>query len=491
MGFRAPKSPRPAPARKTAYTLALSPDLSTATVRVCFTGQPPTRLLPGRSSVANALLAAETLTSAGAVPLPRGEPQISLQAVPSDSCIRYRVALASRDAVPWSKGRLLATTDWLFRAPAAERQGMSFELTLQLPPGIDENLPFPSSAPGRYRLEPDAFLYLSHGVFGTFAHESFEHQASHVEMVYPLDLADATRDALKAQVQRAMDAVATVLGRFPRPRLRLLVVPIRSGSSPAILFGQVSRGGAASVLLLVRDDARLDELESDWTCVHEFAHLFIPFIRREDAWLSEGLSTYYQEVLRARVGLRTPTQAWRRLLQGAQRALRTTEPLIDQSRHMHQRHNYPDVYWGGAVYALAVDVALREQSAQALSLDRVLERLGPADAGEGAIRASDLLQRLDRATAGHLFTTTAQQLVYGPATGAHRRIAALIRRLGLVDCDPPLRSADPTIQGRAEQDGLNPSAGHALPACELSTAPLALHPAPASATRNAIVAPND
>ena len=41
------------------------------------------------------------------------------------------------------------------------------------------------------------------------------------------------------------------------------------------------------------------DLRTDWTASHEFAHLLLPYV--SDKWVSEGVASYYQNVLQARV----------------------------------------------------------------------------------------------------------------------------------------------------------------------------------------------
>ena len=60
-------------------------------------------------------------------------------------------------------------------------------------------------------------------------------------------------------------------------------------------------------------DRPLDDLRTDWTATHEFSHLLLPYVSRRDRWLSEGLASYYQNVLRARDGRLSETDAWRKL----------------------------------------------------------------------------------------------------------------------------------------------------------------------------------
>ena len=167
----------------------------------------------------------------------------------------------------------------------------------------------------------------------------------------------------------AARATTSVAGRFPLDRARVEIRQRRGRGSSPVPWGQTSRRGTVSVLLYVREGATLPELRGDWTAVHEFSHLFHPFLGREGRWMAEGLASYYQNVLRARAGLLAPADAWRKLDAGFGRGRRATTavPLSSSSGHRGPMR----VYWAGAAYWLQADLALRLRGG---SLDAVLAR---------------------------------------------------------------------------------------------------------------------
>ncbi len=168
----------------------------------------------------------------------------------------------------------------------------------------------------------------------------------------------------------AARATLTVSGRFPLKSARARIFQRASRSSEAVPWGQTSRRGEVAVLLYVRPDATLDELRADWTAVHEFSHLYHPYLGADGRWLAEGLASYYQNVLRARAGLLRPDEAWQRLEGGFARGRRATDdtPLADIGR---DRGATMRIYWAGAAYWLDADLALRKRGS---SLDAVLDR---------------------------------------------------------------------------------------------------------------------
>ena len=100
-----------------------------------------------------------------------------------------------------------------------------------------------------------------------------------------------------------------------------------------------------------------------------------PYLGDRGSWLSEGLATYYQNVLRARAGLLTSVQGWDRLKEGFedQRDSYATS-LQDSARDMHASHDFRRIYWSGAAFCMTVDTDLRRESKNTLTLDLALSR---------------------------------------------------------------------------------------------------------------------
>jgi hypothetical protein len=160
-----------------------------------------------------------------------------------------------------------------------------------------------------------------------------------------------------------MRATASVGDRFPRDQVHFVIVPTPT-EEKQVAFGMVRRGGGSSVLLLPSPNATVNQLEADWVAIHELSHLWLPALQPKDRWISEGIATYLQEVLRARCGLQSGERAWTRLQEGFERGRRsgTGRPLASESRDMNRTGAYHRVYWAGAAFALETDVRLRENS---------------------------------------------------------------------------------------------------------------------------------
>ncbi|MEZ4409017.1 MAG: hypothetical protein R3A52_21485 [Polyangiales bacterium] len=175
--------------------------------------------------------------------------------------------------------------------------------------------------------------------------------------------------ALDRWLGGAARAVASLYGRFPGTRLQAVLLP--GPPERGVAFGLSSRGGGGSVLFVVDPGAR--DLSGDWVATHEFVHLGQPVLDGEDAWFREGLATYYQEVLRARVGLQSPEAAWRNLAAGMRNVDGdgTGRDLAGEAEAMPRTGAWRRVYWTGAALALGLDLALRRDPTAPTDLDEV------------------------------------------------------------------------------------------------------------------------
>ncbi len=219
-----------------------------------------------------------------------------------------------------------------------------------------------------------------------------------------VDVDDARRRAqLQDWLAEVAQAQLTAFGRYPLPRARVQIEQVDRDDESPVPWGQTLRRGDAAVLLFVRGDATVPELRADWTAIHELSHLFHPYMGRDGRWLSEGLASYYQNVLRARAGLLTPEQAWRLLDAGFGRGQRESSgrPLVELSR---EHEGTMRVYWAGAAFWLQADVALRRDHRS--SLDRVLSQYSQCClSGTGQVEPSAFIAELDRLSGTTVFSS--------------------------------------------------------------------------------------
>jgi predicted metalloprotease with PDZ domain len=133
--------------------------------------------------------------------------------------------------------------------------------------------------------------------------------------------------------------------------------------------------------------------------------MLLPYVSSRDRWLSEGLASYYQNVLRARDGRLSEQEAWQRMHAGFERGRRATrkETLSEATRSGWR--STMRVYWSGAAMMLKADSRLRALSDGEQSLDSALEMLSKCCMARGrSWRARDLFAELDRLTGYTIFS---------------------------------------------------------------------------------------
>jgi hypothetical protein len=354
-------------------------------------------------------------------------------------CVRYRATLvASRQVLAGSGVVLSSPSEWLMRPvrPVA-RAEVHFALS------VDERVAtaWPAIAAvdsmltrhatqvrsdrsvTSFVLPPLALTLQSDVLVGRFALATRRVGETVLQIARVSGPLAHSEEELGDHIESAVTMVASISGAFPAERVLAIVWPVPSAQPVA--FGLTKRGGGASVLLFFGDGAAPGSLPNDWVTVHELSHLLHPRVGAADRWLSEGIATYYQEVLRARFGWRTPEQAWARIAEGFASGERTGtgRSLTDEARAMNETFAYRRVYWGGTAFVLAADVALRQRGS---SLDAAIARcLRDVNANGGAMSARALVAELD-----------AQLLPLADEYAARSRwpeTGALLADLGVVD----------------------------------------------------------
>lgn len=404
------------------YDVRIPPSLEVADVRVCFAGAPRGWLAPADPEALTLLREAEVVRAGRARPVaidagPRGIP---LDGLGAHDCVRTVVDLTASG--PWWARRMggigervVAPDAWLW-APRPWRAGARVDLTLRLPAGVQASVPWQRRGPGRYRLDTTALQWRSFAAFGRFELETVALPGgSTLEIARLGPPMRASRQGVRRWLETAYRAAAALLGAPPPRKIQIILIPTEGGGGDPVRFGATGRGGGVGVILFPSVEADDDALLDDWVAPHELTHLGLPVVPDADAWMSEGFVTYYTEVLRARVGLRTPDVAWQTLARGLARgqADRRPGPLTQASAAMHQTHSYQRVYWGGAALALTADVELRRATRGRVSLDTALRELArcclsrrrstPARvllAGVSAAAGGDVLRRVVAAAEG-------------------------------------------------------------------------------------------
>ena len=223
-----------------------------------------------------------------------------------------------------------------------------------------------------------------------------------LELLIDADISGATRDKLTAWIEFIAETLGRVYGHWPRQRWQVAISPASGSIDDPIPWAQVQRGDVDRIDFFTVTSSSLDQLKSAWTGYHELAHLLIPYRGWGDAWFSEGLASYYQNILRFRAGIISEQQLWQKLHEGFQRGIAEArfngQPLAAVSAGLPDHGGYMRVYWSGAWYFLVADTRLRLQSGGAQGLDQALAALNRccADQQLSVVEMVELLDELNR-----------------------------------------------------------------------------------------------
>jgi hypothetical protein len=208
---------------------------------------------------------------------------------------------------------------------------------------------------------------------------------------------------LRPWIERSARIVADYYGQFPAPMVTLKLQDMDGGG---VGGGRTTNDSGLMIQMRVGREATSESLASDWVLVHEMVHLALPEVGRTHNWLAEGLATYVEGVARAQSGNREIADVWaedrRSMALGLPRA---GEGGMDQTR------TWGRTYWGGALYCLQADVAIREQTANRIGLQTALRAILRETGGYAFERdIGDVLRIGDAATGTHVLYGLYQQI---------------------------------------------------------------------------------
>jgi hypothetical protein len=200
------------------------------------------------------------------------------------------------------------------------------------------------------------------GGFAPFSVATFTQDAATVELAQAPGKLTLTPEQIRAWVARSVSLVGAYYGKFPVPRVAIMVLP---GSGDGVGFGTAMGNGGAAVLVWLGDGAQVDALKDDWVLPHELIHFACPNLPRDYTWLEEGLATYVEPVTRTRAGEMSPDAFWEQMISKLPQGLpgRGDEGLDGTG-------SWGRTYWGGAMFCFLADVDLHVAGS---SLDAALK----------------------------------------------------------------------------------------------------------------------
>jgi hypothetical protein len=170
--------------------------------------------------------------------------------------------------------------------------------------------------------------------------------------------------------------------------------------------GRTTNDSGLLIQMRVGREVTAASLAADWVLVHEMVHLALPDVGRRHNWLAEGLATYVEGVARAQFGNRDIADVWAEYRHSMPMGLpRAGEGGMDETP------SWGRTYWGGALYCLQADIAIREQTANRAGLQTALRAILKETGGYAAERdIAEVLKIGDAATGTHVMYGLYQQI---------------------------------------------------------------------------------
>lgn len=464
------------------YRVSLDDALRSMQVRACFSGAAPPFLAVESYDATTAFVEGRMVVPETRRSIAPNGTEMSLKGLPENACIEYAVNLdrarsghdhSGNSTRRVGKDLFTEVGVWFWR-PSRVGSDENIDITFDLPEGVSVSAPWRPLAPedGRpvYRVGRGAYDRPSAVAFGRFREQKIDVPGGQLRLSILDGNPPATEPGMRAWIEDAARSVAAVYGRFPVPSPQILVMPGARAAEPTP-WAYVLRGGQAAAHFFVNQRRPLAEYVEDWTAPHELSHLFLPYVTSNDAWLSEGMATYYQNVVRARSGAITPAEAWQRIHSGFRRGIdksQKDQTLAQATERMFREGGYMRVYWHGTAILLAADVALRRRSDGAQSLDWVLERFGRCCLDPDVEwTARKVFEKFDEIAGGEIFTRLHEREVQSPR---FMDLAPLYSDLGLVAFGGKVELRD-DVPGAAIRDAIMARGPYTTPAALLAGRP--------------------
>jgi hypothetical protein len=224
------------------------------------------------------------------------------------------------------------------------------------------------------------------------ADESLKIDAATLCIVFAEPESAPRKNLLHAWIARSAHIVADYYGGFPAASVTLKVGGM---DGDGVGGGRTSNEAGLVIQVRVGRTASAAALANDWVLVHEMVHLALPELGYSHNWLAEGLAVYVEGVARAQAGNREVRDVWAEDRHSMPMGLpRSGEGGMDQTR------TWARTYWGGALFCLQADIALRQQTGNRAGLQAALRAILQGSDGYANERDIDSVLRMGDAASG-------------------------------------------------------------------------------------------
>ncbi len=394
-------------------------------------------------------MAHQVTMEAGGAPVPRRGASFLLgDGAPADVVYRFDLdAVAYEHAdidVVYKAGRawIVAGSSYLLRPyPAAD------DVPIRVEVSVPDGARFASGMPADGQGHPITVGELRHATYGVFGEMTRET----LTLPGPLALDEALSDsdapsraelevvtvpgALRTSpevrsrwIRDAADAIVSFWRGFPVARACVVIIP--TPGHRGVAHGKVVAIGGATVAIHLGAEAERSDLYRDWILVHELYHLGFPSFLGEGKWLDEGLATYYEPIIRARAGWRSPRATWGEFASDMPQGVAALE-----NGGVAQAQSFKGIYWGGAILSLLADVEIRKHSGGARGLEDSLRAVLAAGGNASRIwKLDDAIATIDAHHGSPVMRSLADRYAL---RGSPMDLAALLSSLGV---HPDLRA---------------------------------------------------
>jgi hypothetical protein len=331
--------------------------------------------------------------------------------------VRYRYAL--RDAATTLKGAetAIASGDtivappatWLLRpdaVPGRFRFHVAVDPLRRFATGVR---PAPNAEPDTFEAAADELEDSSFAVLGVFDSEVVESAGVRADVAIGSRKLALSAADVAHWVKAAVDGISAYYGR---PLVDRVLVIVLSGGLGSPTRGETLGDGGPAVLIRAASGLTAADTRDDWVMTNVLIHVSLPSLSHEHAWLSEGIASYVEPIVRARVGLVTPETFWHDLVEGLPQGL---PEAGDEG--LERTHTWGRTYWGGALFCFAADVAIRERTHNARSLDDALRGIVATGADvQASWTIEHFLDVADRAIGGRTLEDLYGEMGLAPGT---------------------------------------------------------------------------
>lgn len=183
---------------------------------------------------------------------------------------------------------------------------------------------------------------------------------------------EAEKTKLTEWITRTVAGIEDFMAPYPFD-IHVNFYRARRGDAP-VPWANTVRSRRQGVNFHVNPEHSLAAFLSDWTAPHELSHLLIPYVGQSNSWFAEGFASYMQYQVMHAMQIIDADEMRARYQAKIDRAKRDFDlhdlPFAEAADRLTARRKYSTMYWGGAVYFLQVDRALRQRDDSLLAVLR-------------------------------------------------------------------------------------------------------------------------